>query len=537
MYNIILFSDLPFAHFFTRNYGMHRLATELRNNGYTVLCINYISSLSYDNYVKLIDLAVGPDTIMVGFSTSWMPYMIKGAKNNGRAVVGHKLNFSEYNEQDHLWYFEGMAHKFTQESVIPWIEYIKQKNPKIKITAGGVKAAGYIDIPEIDNVFIGSGETMVLDYVNSLSAKGPKRIFNKVIDYDSNAQNSNWEFRESLTEYIEDDLVQSSEFLNIEFSRGCMFQCAFCSYPLIGQTSARDIIKYKEIIYKELMNNWQKWGITKYLIVDSTLNDSTEKLELIKEVINSLPFRPKFWAYARIDLFAAHPEQAQLMLDIGVTEVLFGLESLNESTGKAINKGHKKNTLKGLKIAKEIWGDKIFLCASAVLGLPKETISSFEETVNWFVTEGNQYLDRLGYSPLTFASSIFDPRYVETSVIDRDMKKFGYTATSDSENVLDWVKDDGTDIISRDQVIDLISKWHPKFDNAGKLDKQLFWLSGYECIEPSYNYESLKMRDELNYFENLEKEFGTPQELYYKFATTVYWPKMFNFLENKLCNR
>jgi radical SAM superfamily enzyme YgiQ (UPF0313 family) len=462
-----------------------------------------------------------------------MPYIIKGAKNNGRAIVGHKLTFSEYNQEDHPWYFESMGHRFTQESTAPWIDYIKQRNSKVKITVGGPKAASYIDLPEFDNVFIGSSETMVLDYANSLSGCGPKRIFNKVVDYDSNAQNRSWEFRESVTEYIEEDLLLSSEFINIEFSRGCMFQCAFCSYPLIGQTSARDIIKYKDTIRNEFMNNWEKWGVTKYLIVDSTFNDSTEKLQLVKEVVKSLPFTPKFWAYARIDLFPAHPEQAQLMLDIGVTEVLFGLESLNESTGKAINKGHKKNTLKGLKIAKEVWKDKIFLCASAVLGLPKETIESYEDTVKWFITEGNQYLDRLGYSPLTFASSIFDPRYVETSVIDRDMKKFGYTIDSASDDPLNWTKDDDTDIVSRNQVTELIAKWHPQFDAAGKLDRQLFWLSGYECIEPEYNYERLKARPTENYFEDLEKQHGAPQDLYYKFASTVYWPRLFDLLESK----
>jgi radical SAM superfamily enzyme YgiQ (UPF0313 family) len=533
MYNILLFSDLPFAHFFSRNYGMHRLATELRNQGYSVLCINYISSLTYEDFCRIIDLAVGPETLMVGFSSTWLPYMIKGSKNNNRALVGNKINQSEYNEIDHPWYFQSMGYKFTQESTLPWINYIKERSSNVKITVGGCKAGSYVTLPEFDNVFIGAGETMVVDYVNSLSNRGPKRIFNKIIDYDKNAQNNSWEFRESITSYIEEDLVYPSEFLNIEFSRGCMFQCAFCSYPMIGQTSARDIIKYKETIRKELMDNWTAWGVTKYFIVDSTLNDSTEKLQVLKEVIDSLPFRPKFWAYIRVDLFAARPEQAQLILDIGVTEVMFGLESLNPETGKAINKGHRQNTLKGLKIAKECWGDNIFLCASAVLGLPKETIESFEDTIKWFVKDGFKYIDHFEYSPLTLSTSIFDSRYTETSVIDRDMKQFGYKINTNLEDPLDWVKDDGTDITSRQQAIDLISKWRPTFSLSNKIDKQLFWLSGYESVSAFHNYDNLKTVPENNYW-NAVNANGTPQELYYKFSKTIYWPRLINHLDNRV---
>jgi radical SAM superfamily enzyme YgiQ (UPF0313 family) len=529
MYNVILFSDLPFSYFFSRNYGIHRLATELRKYGYTVLCVNYISSLDFDSYCRLIDLAVGPDTLMVGFSSTWMPYMVKGSKNNNRAVVGHKLNMSEYTEKEHPWYFNSMAHLFTQESPTKWCNYIRQKNPKTKLTVGGCKAAGFIEFPDFDNIFIGSGDTMVIDYVNSLNGKLPKRIFNRIIDYDRNAQSPSWDFRESRTEYVKEDLVQSSEFLNIEFSRGCMFQCAFCSYPLIGQISARDIIKYKETIRLELMDNWTKWGITKYNIIDSTFNDSTEKLKAVKEVVESLPFKPKFWAYVRVDLFAVHPEQAQLIKDIGVKEILFGLESLNAATGKVIGKGHRKNSLKGLTIAKKCWGDSIFLCASAVLGLPKETIVSFEETISWYVNEGYKLIDRLGYSPLTFASSMFDADYVETSIIDRDMKKFGYLIDVDSENALNWIKYDDTDIRSREQCIKLLAKWHPTYDNVGKPDKQLFWLSGYECVDPIYRYENLDAIPMDKYFQSL-----TPaQDLYRKFATTLYWPQLFKILESQ----
>jgi radical SAM superfamily enzyme YgiQ (UPF0313 family) len=69
-----------------------------------------------------------------------------------------------------------------------------------------------------------------------------------------------------------------------------------------------------------------------------------EKLELINEVIKELPFKPIFsWAYARVDLIGQHPKQAQLLKDIGIKELYYGLETWNDITAKAIRKGGKKS--------------------------------------------------------------------------------------------------------------------------------------------------------------------------------------------------
>ena len=529
MYNVILFSDVPFAFYFSRNYGMHRLATELRQQGYTVLCVNYISSLGYDQFKELVDLSIGESTVAVGFSTTWMEYRIPSIKNNQRSIVSGKIFSSEFNTTDHPWYYNSMGHLFP-ENPEPWINYIKSKNKNIKIIAGGPKAAFYSDIKSIDNIFIGAGETQLLDYINSLTRKGPRRIFNRIINYDRNAQNSGWNFQESLTSYIEEDLLHPHEFINIEFSRGCMFNCSFCSYPLVNQTSARDIIKYKETIRDELLNNYLEWGVTKYLIIDHTFNDSTLKLQTIKEVVDSLPFKPKFWANVRIDLFAIHPEQAQLLLDIGIKEVLFGLETINARTGKLINKAHRKNSLKGLQIAKDVWGDEVYIQASMIGGLPEENTQSIEDTITWFVAEGNKLIDHLGYGPLTFITSAADESVVDVAGLDKDLSKFGYKMAPTADDQLNWVKIDSSDITSRSQVIELIGKYRGILEQASKPDKFLFWLSGYEIVNPDYAWDNLK---DAPHLKSISATSGSPQEMYRKYCETIYWPKLLDLIRSK----
>ena len=82
MYNVILFTDTPGADWLSRGYGSYRLATEIREAGFTVLTVEYGSSLTWDRYKEIIDLTVGNDTLVVGFSTTWFPYRNLNKINN-----------------------------------------------------------------------------------------------------------------------------------------------------------------------------------------------------------------------------------------------------------------------------------------------------------------------------------------------------------------------------------------------------------------------------------------------------------------------
>ena len=74
MFNVILFTDAPYPHHKIRGYGVHRIASQIRASGYTCLVVDFSSALTFDKYKEIIDNAVGADTLMIGFSTTWMPY-------------------------------------------------------------------------------------------------------------------------------------------------------------------------------------------------------------------------------------------------------------------------------------------------------------------------------------------------------------------------------------------------------------------------------------------------------------------------------
>jgi radical SAM superfamily enzyme YgiQ (UPF0313 family) len=530
MYNVIFFADIAYSYCIARSHGIQRLATELRNKGYTVLCVNYTSTMNFATYERILNKAIGPETFMVGISTTFFPYYNKdlNAGNNRRTVASDPKKSDEYSMSDHPWFFEGFPYQFTQVDTEPWIQSIKKRNAKTKVVIGGTKSSEYINVPNIDNIFIGYAETMMMEYIDSISGRGRKFIFNKVIDYDPTAEKDIWDFRSAKTIYTADDIVLPNDTLGFEFARGCIFNCAFCSFPLIGKKNVNDYLKYKEIIYDELLENYTKWGIRKYFIVDDTFNDSIEKLELINDVVKSLPFQPYFWAYTRIDLFHSNPRMAELMYSIGVREVNFGIETLHPETAKIIRKGNPEIKKKSLKLAREVWGNDVYIGSNYIVGLPKEPVAAIKSAAQWYIDEGHKYTDEINFNALTLLND-FGNQQLYVSEIEKNYQKYGYKLISD--NLGSWSKDDGSDITSRDQCMDLIKEIQSDIGCNVNIPpyKNLFHCTTYHDLDNRLCLEELiSMKNED--FEKMEDSIDT-RILLKRFADEVYWPKIFSILE------
>ena len=76
----------------------------------------------------------------------------------------------------------------------------------------------------------------------------------------------------------------------------------------------------------------------------------------------------------RLDLIHAYPEQIDLLKEMGVRNVFFGIESLHDPSSKAIGKGFgREKTIEMIHRLKEAWGKEVFLHGSFIVGLPHET--------------------------------------------------------------------------------------------------------------------------------------------------------------------
>jgi hypothetical protein len=453
MFNVILFTDAPYPHHKIRGYGVHRIASQIRESGYTCLVIDFSSALTFDRYKEIIDLSVGAETLMVGFSTTWLPY--RWPEKPGEFTnqipghhIGEQYEMSHSKEEKYDWRNDNLIVKFGKNEVDEFLQYPKSINSKVKIVLGGAKADFYMDLQNVDHVIFGIAETMTIDLLDRLSGK-TKRIFNKFIDHDRKAHADTWDFRESSTRYTDFDFILPQETLTLEVGRGCRFKCAFCNFPLIGQKNINDYLKYPSKIRDELLENYQRWGTTKYFIVDDTFNDSTEKLEMMVKIMRDLPFKIKFWCYTRIDLLATHPEQIELLKELGVAETFFGLETFNDQSSKTIGKGMPSSRRKDtLYKAKEIWGERVTLEGGFMIGLPYETHASWRNTVDW-LKQPDCPLDISTCYPVNIVKKSERNEWFPTSWFDNNYEKFGYEFPhSGIDGMLAWEKDDSTDIRS-----------------------------------------------------------------------------------------
>jgi len=508
MYNVILFTDAPIPSSNRRGFGAYRLASEIRKNGYTVLVVDCCAALTMEEYCKIIDAAVNQHTLMIGFSTSWFP-----AKKDGPAMLGAPDETGKcfnFDLKDNSWYYNGLSYNFSKDS-IPYTSYIKLKNSNIKVVVGGYNAEQYIT-DHVDNVFIGFSENQAVDYLNSLT-KGPKRIFNKIINYDVKSQIGNFDFKTSQTSYADTDSLSYGEVLQFEFARGCIFNCKFCFYPHKNQKT-KDYTKYAEVIREELLNNYNRWGLYQYMIMDDTFNDYTEKLEVIRDIIKTLPFKPEFWAYCRIDLFPANPTQPQLLKEIGIKEVFYGLETWNEDTAKAISKGNKNSRkIEGFKLAKECWGDEVSITTNIVVGLPHDTVQSIIDSVEWYQQEGHKYVDAWYYGLLDIRcpESQLNLKYKFLSEIEKNLEFYGYSFPDPVNEPRKWVRSGPGDITSAELAHELSLK-------ADKAVRPYFTSSDRRRFTDRFpDIPALYPGEDWN-------------SIYYRWVQTKYMPNLFKWL-------
>ena len=77
MFNVILFTDAPYPHHKIRGYGVHRIASQIRANGYTCLVIDFSSALTFEKYKEIIDAT---HDLCVAYKPNTAFYESRGAK-------------------------------------------------------------------------------------------------------------------------------------------------------------------------------------------------------------------------------------------------------------------------------------------------------------------------------------------------------------------------------------------------------------------------------------------------------------------------
>lgn len=162
----------------------------------------------------------------------------------------------------------------------------------------------------------------------------------------------------------------------IEFSRGCKYNCFYCSYD--RGKNIRDM----EDMRTELVRN-AELGIKKYRVSDSNFTDGPPHYKRyphdVCQLMIDLDLGLQWSCYARVDDLS--DELADLMRRAGCFGVFFGIESGSKKILKNMRKGHNVDDAReGVAIAKR---NGLRCHASFIVGYPGETLETYEETLEF----------------------------------------------------------------------------------------------------------------------------------------------------------
>lgn len=463
--NVILISDQTDVLSMHKTIGPFAVANSLRLHGFEVAVIHHASVFTIEEIQRLLISLVSEYTLFVGFNNFFYQNISNFEFNDKEGI---RLNMSDAGAM--------IPHGKQYNKLLK--NCIKNVNANCKIVLGGPSSADAHWNRDFDYVVFGYAESSVVNLAQHLSdksielKKSYRSIYGPIVINDSRAEN--FDFSNSYISYCDHDVILHGESLTIEIARGCIFSCKFCSYPMNGKKKL-DYIRHKNLIITEMIENYKKFGVTRYLFSDDTVNDSVEKCQMIYEISQSLPFKLEWWGYIRLDLMAAHPETQDLLFNGGLTLAYFGIETLNTKTAAIIGKGgNRQKLIDTLVDIKSKWKDKVTLHGSFIYGLPHEDLDSINQTTEFLLSDQNP-LDSWIVHALRIRRDI-DLTNGFVSDIERNWQKYGYENTGslypENSNVMLW-KNQHFDYLS---ILDLVN-------NVMKRNKQKSKLSGWWIIQ------------------------------------------------------
>jgi radical SAM superfamily enzyme YgiQ (UPF0313 family) len=372
-----------------RTSGIHRTASHLRESGWDCEVIDFVFYWTSEELLELVKSRVTSKTKFIGLSYLW-----------NRAETVHKLKDA--------------------------LDWAKSKYPDLIVISGG--QSQLVDYTYTDYHIFGYGEN-ALDallkwkFSNGVKPKfdllsnNPHKVINAIRDYPAYPK------KNAVIKYEDRDFIMPGEWGRIEFSRGCIFSCKFCNFPILGVKE--DYTRDTDNIREQLMDAYDRFGIENYLITDETFNDRTDKITRIADVVDTLPWKPYFSGFIRADLLINRPKDREELLRMGMLGHFYGIESLNPETAKFINKGHDVEKMKaGLVEVKNYFkqhtGNLYRANISLIAGLPYETLESLEDTYQWIKNNWRDQVSCAGPLELLHKN---DPRRSELSL---DLDQYHY---------------------------------------------------------------------------------------------------------------
>ena len=274
-------------------------------------------------------------------------------------------------------------------------EWIKTKNPNIKIAIGGVHATqlpqDVIQVSSIDFVFRGESEYAFRDLVSGkphseidgLVFKEPdgsvvtNPSFGIIVDLDELPMPA-YNLVDMHRYYPVAGQCHRFPASTMITTRGCPGRCIFCSSSVSGRKIRK---RSAQNIFDEIMFLIENYGINEIVFGDDVFTSDKDRVlefcRLIKE--NKVDI---LWDCSTRVQFV-NEELMREMKEAGCSEISFGVESGDEHILKAIKKGQTLHQVKEkVEMAKRIG---LETKCSFILGFPQDTMETMQKTIDFAI--------------------------------------------------------------------------------------------------------------------------------------------------------
>ena len=292
------------------------------------------------------------------------------------------LNVTELRPKDILWadYVFVTAIYIQKKSVQEIIEMCKRFGTKI--VAGGPmftqEYEAYID--DVDHLVLNEAEITLPMFLEDLKTGQPKKIYRTE------------KFADMTKSPIPDYSLLNVEdyvYMNIQISRGCPFSCEFCEITTLLGHKMR--MKTTQQVINELDALYDLGWRGNVFVVDDNIVGNKKRMK--EDILPAM----RLWAIAHnypfsyntqssIDL-ADDSELTAMLVDVGFSSVLIGIETLDEKAFEECNK--KQNTNRNLmRNVRRLQIAGLMVSAGFIVGFDSDTDTIFQRQINFIEKSG-----------------------------------------------------------------------------------------------------------------------------------------------------
>lgn len=193
---------------------------------------------------------------------------------------------------------------------------------------------------------------------------------------------------------LEKDGAKTLPLAPVMTSRGCPYDCSFCS--VTGMFGQKYRFRSKERVLEELANHRKFGGDWVFFYDDNFCAHKKRTKELLGAMIEK-NLTPNWTAQVRVEV-ARDPELMELMKRSRCHTVYIGLESINPATLKLYNKGQSVEDI--TNCIKTLHKNKIRIHGMFVFGSDTDTTDTIAETVKFAKKNNLESVQFLILTPL-----------------------------------------------------------------------------------------------------------------------------------------